>query len=48
MWLINQLKPYFKTISVIREKNKLAFVATCRSFIRLPHSQSDCRCIGGH
>ncbi|MNR38759.1 hypothetical protein D3C85_1568920 [compost metagenome] len=34
MWLINRLKPDFKTIADFRKNNKLAFVATCRAFVR--------------
>ncbi|MNJ47204.1 hypothetical protein D3C77_423560 [compost metagenome] len=34
MWLINRLKPDFKTIADFRKHNKLAFVATCRAFVR--------------
>ncbi|WP_247258314.1 IS1182 family transposase [Pseudomonas moorei] len=38
MWLINRLKPDFKTIADFRKNNKLAFVATCRSFVRFCRS----------
>ncbi|WP_426120004.1 transposase, partial [Pseudomonas sp. DSP3-2-2] len=34
MWLINRLKPDFKTIADFRKDNKLAFVATCRAFVK--------------
>lgn len=34
MWLINRLKPDFKTIADFRKNNKLAFVATCCAFVR--------------
>ena len=34
MWLINRLKPDFKTIADFRKDNKPAFVATCRAFVR--------------
>lgn len=34
MWLINRLKPDFKTIADFRKNNKPAFVATCRAFVR--------------
>jgi transposase len=34
MWLINRLKPDFKTIADFRKNNKLAFVATCRAFVQ--------------
>ncbi|ERY35646.1 hypothetical protein Q067_02281 [Pseudomonas aeruginosa BL13] len=34
MWLINRLKPDFKTIADFRKNNKAAFVATCRAFVQ--------------
>jgi transposase len=34
MWLINRLKPDFKTIADFRKDNKPAFVATCRAFVQ--------------
>lgn len=34
MWLINRLKPDFKTIADFRKNNKPAFIATCRAFVR--------------
>jgi transposase len=34
MWLINRLKPDFKTIADFRRDNKAAFIATCRAFIQ--------------
>lgn len=34
MWLINRLKPDFKTIADFRKNNKPAFVATCRAFVQ--------------
>ena len=34
MWLINRLKPDFKTIADFRKNNKAAFVTTCRAFVR--------------
>lgn len=34
MWLINRLKPDFKTIADFRKDNKPAFVATCRTFVQ--------------
>jgi len=34
MWLINRLKPDFKTIADFRKDNKPAFVATCSAFVR--------------
>ncbi|MGK9527280.1 IS5/IS1182 family transposase, partial [Salmonella enterica subsp. enterica] len=34
MWLINRLKPDFKTIADFRKNNKLAFLATCRAFVQ--------------
>ncbi len=33
MWLINRLKPDFKTIADFHKNNKAAFVATCRAFV---------------
>lgn len=40
MWLINRLKPDFKTIADFRKNNKPAFIATCRAFIQF------CRAVG--
>jgi transposase len=40
MWLINRLIPDFKTIADFRKNNKLAFVETCRAFVRF------CRMVG--
>jgi transposase len=34
MWLINRLKPDFKTIADFRKNNKVAFVTTCRAFVQ--------------
>ena len=34
MWLINRLKPDFKTIADFRKNNKAAFIATCRHFVQ--------------
>jgi transposase len=34
MWLINRLKPDFKTIADFRRDNKAAFIATCRAFVQ--------------
>jgi transposase len=34
MWLINRLKPDFKTIADFRTNNKAAFIATCRHFVQ--------------
>jgi transposase len=34
MWLINRLKPDFKTIADFRKDNKPAFIATCRAFVQ--------------
>jgi len=34
MWLINRLKPDFKTIADFRKDNKAAFIATCRAFVQ--------------
>ncbi|QLF92306.1 IS1182 family transposase [Pseudomonas sp. ABC1] len=34
MWLINRLKPDFKTIADFRKNNKAAFVSTCRTFVQ--------------
>ncbi|EOG3624046.1 IS1182 family transposase [Pseudomonas putida] len=34
MWLINRLKPDFKTIADFRKNNKAAFVTTCRAFVQ--------------
>jgi transposase len=34
MWLINRLKPDFKTIADFRKNNKPAFIATCRAFVQ--------------
>jgi transposase len=34
MWLINRLKPDFKTIADFRKDNKSTFVATCRAFVQ--------------
>jgi transposase len=40
MWLINRLKPDFKTIADFRKNNKPAFIATCRAFVQF------CRTVG--
>ncbi|UVK96768.1 IS1182 family transposase [Pseudomonas sp. B21-048] len=40
MWLINRLKPDFKTIADFRRDNKTAFIATCRAFVQF------CRAVG--
>ena len=40
MWLINRLKPDFKTIADFRKNNKAAFIATCRAFVQF------CRTVG--
>lgn len=40
MWLINRLKPDFKTIADFRKDNKPAFIATCRAFVQF------CRTVG--
>ena len=34
MWLINRLKPDFKTIADSRKNNKAAFIATCRALVQ--------------
>lgn len=34
MWLINWLKPDFKTIADFRKNNKAAFVTKCRAFVQ--------------
>ncbi|WP_426782722.1 IS1182 family transposase [Pseudomonas atacamensis] len=34
MWLINRLKPDFKTIADFRKDNKAAFIATCQAFVQ--------------
>ncbi|MDD2055841.1 transposase, partial [Pseudomonas putida] len=38
MWLINRLKPDFKTIADFRKNNKVAFVTTCRAFVQFCRS----------
>lgn len=38
MWLINRLKPDFKTIADFRKNNQPAFVATCRAFVQFCRS----------
>jgi transposase len=40
MWLINRLKPDFKTIADFRKNNKPAVIATCRAFVQF------CRTVG--
>ncbi len=40
MWLLNRLKPDFKTIADFRKNNKQAFSATCRAFVQF------CRTVG--
>jgi transposase len=40
MWLINRLKPDFKTIADFCKNNKPAFIATCRAFVQF------CRTVG--
>src|SRR5438128_4172965 len=40
MWLLNRLKPDFKTIADFRKDNKQAFSATCRVFVQF------CRTVG--
>jgi transposase len=35
MWLLNRLKPDFKTIADFRKNNKQAFSATCRAFVQV-------------
>ena len=40
MWLLNRLKPDFKTIADYRKDNGQAFTATCRAFVQF------CRKVG--
>ncbi|MCD5972011.1 IS1182 family transposase [Pseudomonas quasicaspiana] len=40
MWLLNRLKPDFKTIADFRKDNSTAFSATCRAFVQF------CRTVG--